>query len=102
MFPKRKVIAATDSTGYSGRKEHWNQVDYNVRANQDWVKAHTVFETSSLIILNYELTKSNVHDSKPFKSLWNKLPVNVTPKRSVADTAYTTKDIMDFFFSLFS
>ena len=57
LFPNRKIIAGTDATGYSGRKEHWNQVDYDVRANQNWVKAHTVFETDSFIILNYELTR---------------------------------------------
>ena len=96
MLPKRECNAITDGSGYSGRKQHWRDVDYGVRCNQDWVKTHITIEEETLLILSYSLTESNVHESKMFCSNWNKLPDNVYPTRSLADGGYTTKEICEF------
>jgi len=88
LLPKRKVVIATDSTGLSGRNRSWRETDYAVRANQDWVKVHAAVEVDSFFILGYSLTKSNVHESRMFEEVWNDLPENVVPLRSLADSAY--------------
>jgi len=88
LLPKRKVIIATDATGYSGRKPHWNDVKYEVKANQNWVKVHACIEVDNFLILNYAMTKSKVHDSNMFGTIWKDLPDNVKPIRSLADKAY--------------
>jgi hypothetical protein len=87
-LPKRKVVVATDATGFSGRKRPWREVDHGLRATQDWVKTHAAIETDSFIVLSYELTASNVHESQMFASVWDGLPANIVPKRSLADSAY--------------
>ena len=46
------------------------------------------------MILSYELTDSNVHDSQMFASVWDKLPSNVSPRRSLADSAYVGNDCL--------
>lgn len=60
-LPKRKVVVATDATGFSGRKRPWREVDHGLRATQDWVKTHAAIGTDSFTVLSYELTASNVH-----------------------------------------
>jgi transposase len=87
-LPKREVIVATDSTGYSGRNDSWRETDYGIRAIQDWVKTHAAIEVDSFFVLSYELTKSNVHESQMFEDVWGGLPDNVIPERSLADSAY--------------
>jgi transposase len=94
QLPHRKSNVISDSTGYSGRKEHWRDVDYGIRCMQDWVKAHVIIEEESYIILSYSFTNSNVHDSQIFEKNWKKLPNNVVPKRSIADCAYTSNEIL--------
>jgi len=49
---------------------------------------HAAIEVDEFLILSYELTDSNVHDSQMFADVWDKLPSNVSPKRSLADSAY--------------
>jgi len=87
-LPKREVIVATDATGFSGRKRPWREVDHGLKATQDWVKTHVAIETDSFIVLSYELTASNVHESQMFASVWDGLPANIVSKRSLADSAY--------------
>jgi hypothetical protein len=87
-LPKREVIVATDATGFSGRKRPWREVDHGLKATQDWVKTHVAIETDSFIVLSYELTASNVHEGQMFASVWGRLPANIVPKRSLADSAY--------------
>jgi transposase len=89
LLPKRKVIVATDSTGYSGRNDSWRETDYGIRAIQDWVKVHAAIEVDSFIVLSYALSKSKVHESRRFGRVWKSLPENVKPIRSLADTAYS-------------
>lgn len=90
-FPERDVIVATDATGYSGRKIPWRLVDYGLKATQNWVKTHAAIETKSFLILNYVTTRSNVHESRMFEKVWNDLPPNVNPIRSLADSAYLSR-----------
>jgi transposase len=90
-FPDRNAIIATDATGYSGRKIPWRQVDYGLKASQNWVKVHAAIETETFVVLNYEISRSNVHESKRFEEVWKNLPPNVTPIRSLADSAYLSK-----------
>jgi len=87
-LPRRKVIVATDATGYSGRKRGWRETPYAHRAREDWVKTHAAIEVDRFLILSYELTASNVHDSQVFSDVWKRLPDNVDPVRSLADSAY--------------
>ena len=86
--PRRQVVVATDASGFSGRKRSWRETDHAVKANQDWVKIHAVFEVDEFVVLSYSLTKSNVHDSQMFADVWDHLPSNVSPRRSLADSAY--------------
>lgn len=88
LLPRRKAIIATDATGYSGRKRGWKETPYEVKANQDWVKLHAAIEVDRFVVLSYSMSKSNVHDSQLFETVWNDLPNNVIPRRSVADSAY--------------
>jgi transposase len=88
LLPTRTIVAATDASGFSGRKQSWRETDYPVKANQDWVKIHAVIEVDQFFVLNYCLTESNVHDSQMFSEVWNGLPDNVQVKRSLADSAY--------------
>jgi len=87
-LPQRSVIVATDATGFSGRKRPWREVDHGLKATQDWVKTHAAIEVDSFMVLSYSLTSSNVHESQMFAEVWDHLPKNVSPKRSLADSAY--------------
>jgi hypothetical protein len=90
-LPRRKCVIATDGTGFSSRKRSWRETPYNVRAVENWVKVHAAVEIDSFLVLNYELTKSNVHESQMFEEVWNEFPDNVIPNRSLADSAYTSE-----------
>jgi len=89
LLPKRKSEVATDATGFSGCKQSWKETPYDHRPNQSWVKLHASIEIASLLILNYSLTGSDVHESQEFEGLWKGLPGNVEPVRSMADNSYT-------------
>jgi transposase len=93
-LPKRSSIVATDATGYSGRKRGWRETKHSWRAKEDWVKVHATIEVDEFLVLSYKLTRSNVHDSRKFADVWNGLPSNVTPKRSLADSAYVGNDCL--------
>ena len=85
---RRKAIIATDASGFSGRKRGWKETPYDHRANQNWVKIHSAIEIGTFLVLNYEFTEPNVHDSQVFESVWDDIPENVIPIRSLADAAY--------------
>ena len=87
-LPKRSAVVATDATGYSGRKRGWRETKHAQRALEDWVKVHAGIEVDEFIVLSYKLTRSNVHDSQMFAEVWDKMPSNVIPTRSLADAAY--------------
>jgi len=87
-LPKREVIVATDATGHSGRKRGWRETPYAHRAREDWVKTHAAIEVDRFLVLSYELTASNVHESQVFSEVWERLPKDVVPVRSLADSAY--------------
>lgn len=88
-LPKRDAIIATDATGYSNTKASWSDTDYGLRATQDWIKSHSAIEVPQLLYLNpAENTHGRVHDSRRFETVWDQLPPNVHPIRSLADAAY--------------
>jgi len=87
-LPKRDVVIATDATGCSGRKRGWRETPYAHRPNEDWVKTHAAIEVDRFLVLSYCLTDSNVHDSQVSSGVWERLPKNVVPVRSLADPAY--------------
>ena len=87
-LPKRSAVVATDATGYSGRKRGWQETKYAQRVIEDWVKVHAAIEVDEFIVLSYKLTDSSVHDSQMFEGVWNGLPENIRPIRSLADSAY--------------
>ena len=90
-LPGRTVVVATYASGFSGRKQSWRETDYAVKANQDWVKIHAAIEVDEFFVLNYCLTKSNVHDSKMFAKVWEELPSEVRIKRSPPTRPTTAK-----------
>ncbi len=87
-LPRSKLIVATDATGYSGRKRGWRETKHATRASKNRVKVHADIEVDEFLVLSYSLTRSNVHDSQMFADVWDKLPSNVSPKRSLADSTY--------------
>jgi transposase len=93
-LPKRSSVIATDASGFSGRKRSWRETDHGLKATQDWVKIHAAIEVDQFFVLSYSLTDSNVHDSQMFPEVWDKLPNNVSPKRSLADSAYFGNDCL--------
>jgi len=62
---------------------------FALRAKEIWVKVHATIEVDEFLVLSYELTASNVHESQMFCDVWKKLPENVAPIRSLADAAYS-------------
>ena len=87
-LPRRSVVVATDASGFSGRKRLWWEMDHAVKARENWVRVHSTIEVDEFLVLSYSLNRSNVHDGQMFASVWNKLPKNVSPKRSLANPAY--------------
>ena len=93
-LPKRAPVIATDASGFSSRKRSWRETDHGLKATQVWVKIHAAIEVDQFFVLSYSLTDSNVHDSQMFPEVWDNLPNNVSPKRSLADSAYFGNDCL--------
>jgi hypothetical protein len=49
---------------------------------------HAAVEVDSFFVLSYDPSESNVHESQRFEAVWNGLPRNIEPRRSLADSAY--------------
>jgi len=90
----RKAIISTDASGFSGRRRTWKETPHALRAVENWVKVHAAIEINSFFVLNYELTKSNIHDSQVFDDVWDDVPDNIIPIRSLADAAYHGEDCL--------
>jgi transposase len=88
-LPRRRSIISTDATGYSNEKKPWSRTDYRLRATQNWIKVHASIEIPSLLYLSTINTHGKVHESQVFEQVWNNLPHNVQPTRSLADAAYS-------------
>ena len=93
-LPKRKAIIATDASGFSGRKQGWKETPHEHRAKQNWVKLHAAIEVDSFLVLNYVLTDSDVHESQVFGEVWDDIPTNVKPIRSLADAGYEWEECL--------
>lgn len=91
---RRKAIISTDASGFSGRRRTWKETPHALRAVENWVKVHAAIEINSFFVLNYELTKSNIHDSQVFDDVWDDVPDNIIPIRSLADAAYHGEDCL--------
>ncbi len=94
-LPKRRAVVVTDATGYSGRKRSWRETKHAQRASEDWTKVHAAIEVDEFVVLSYLLTRSNVHESQVFAAVWDRMPANVTPTRSLADAAYGGNDCLE-------
>ena len=55
---------------------------------------HATIEVNEFILLSFKLSRSNVHDGQMFADVWDRLPSNVSPKRSLADAAYFGNDCL--------
>ena len=55
---------------------------------------HATIEVDEFIVLSYSLTRSNVHDSQMFTEVRNRLPSNVSPKRSLANSVHFGNDCL--------
>jgi len=88
QLPKRKAVVATDATGYSTKKRVWRGTKHEHRAARHWIKDHNTIEIPTMLYLSGIQTEGRVHDSKVFPKLWNRLPENIEPIRSLADKAY--------------
>jgi len=56
-------------------------------ADQSRIDAFLI-DVDSFFVLGYSLTKSNVHENQMFEAVWDDLPDNVIPERSLADSTY--------------
>ena len=88
QLPVRKAVIATDATGKSTRKEVWRGTPHDHRAGAQWTKIHCAVEVPQMLVLSAVETPGRTHDSKAFEELWDKLPDNVNPIRSLADKGY--------------
>lgn len=93
-LPDRESVIATDATGYSAKKHSWNETDYGLRATEGWIKSHCAVEVPQMLYLNTVQTRGGVHESQKFADVWQDLPANVTPFRSLADTAYSGEECL--------
>jgi hypothetical protein len=87
-LPRRDVVVATDATGISRCKRRCREVDYGLKATQDWVNTYAAIEIDLFIVLSFERTRSNVHESQMLADVWDKMPQNVQVIRSLVDSAY--------------
>jgi hypothetical protein len=81
----RNVIASTDATGYSERKQGWREATHVNPATQDWTKTNVIIEVDEFIIMAYFLSSSDVYEPQTFQGVWNNLPQNDIPVRCLAD-----------------
>lgn len=95
QLPAREAVLSTDATGYGNEKLPWSRASYTLRATQGWIKAHCAVELPSLLIVSTVLTPGNVHESQVFADVWSDLPDNLSPKRSLADAAYSGTDCLE-------
>jgi hypothetical protein len=88
-LPAREAIVATDATGYTSQKTRWRGTKHALRAADHWIKDHNAVEVPTMLYLSGQQTEGRVHDSKVFAQLWDDLPNNIKPVRSLADKAYS-------------
>lgn len=89
-LPHQRVMVCTDATGFSGRKISWRETPYPFRCRQDWVKLHAMVEAHSLLIVEYQMTDGDVHESQVFPSLLEGLDECVDAVVGLADGGYSS------------
>jgi hypothetical protein len=96
QLPKRKAIIATDATGFGTGKPAWRTTDYGFRAGRTWTKVNCAVEVPQLLVLSATFMRtSRRHESQAFADTWSKLPTNVEPTRSLADSAYSGQPCLE-------
>jgi len=95
LWPDREAIIATDATGFSGQTTAWANKDPALRATENWEKTHIAVELPTLVSLSLDFTDANRHESQRFEAVWDGLPENVDPVRSLADAAYSGNDCLE-------
>lgn len=96
-LPKRKAVIATDATGFGHRKRSWRETPYPYRAARKggYVKANCAVEIPQRLILSPTITHARRFESETFEQTWNNIPSNVTPTRSLADSAYSGQPCLE-------
>lgn len=51
-MPRRLVVAATDASGFSGRKRSWRETDHSIKAIKNMVKVHAAIEVDEFLVLS--------------------------------------------------
>lgn len=93
LLPKRDCIIGTDLPATATRRRPGARPTNGLRATEDWVKikSHSAIELPQLLYLNSVHHTGRVHESRKLEDVWNELPENVRPFRSVADAAPRTR-----------
>jgi len=91
----RSSILITDATGFSNYMRAWRDASYEDRATNNWIKAHCIIERETGLFVRVEFTPGRVHESQVFRTLWESLPPNVRPRRSLADAAFVGNDCLE-------
>jgi hypothetical protein len=94
-LPERKAVIATDATGFGRGKRSWRKTPFKYRAGREYVKANCAVEVPQRIILSPTLTPGRRFESATFEKTWDNLPSNVTPTRSLADSAYSGQPCLE-------
>lgn len=94
-LPARKATIATDATGFGRGKRPWRKTPFPYRAGKEYVKANCAVEVPQRLILSPTLTPGRNFESATFEKTWDNLPDNVTPTRSLADSAYSGQPCLE-------
>jgi hypothetical protein len=95
-LPRRNVIVATDATGFGTEKRTWRDTPYPYRTKRkEWVKANCTVEIPQMLILSFDLSPGRRSEALTMGKAWSRLPSNVKPYRSLADSAYSGQDCVE-------
>jgi len=87
---------AIDSSGFSCSSfSNYCNFMHNTNQTHDWIKSHISVGTKTKIIAATSVTKSNVHDSTQFETIYSKLEKIYKISRIFADMAYNNRKIID-------
>jgi hypothetical protein len=90
QLPTRRAIIATDATGFGNDKRTWRDTPFPYRTKgRRYVKANCAVEIPTMLVRGTTITAGKLFESKTFEKTWDKLPGNVLPYRSLADSAYS-------------
>ncbi len=89
----RHTVIAIDSTGLRPVNDgEYRAMKYDKR--REWVKLHIAVDVETNCILNFKISKGNVHDSLKFKRLAQPFSKNIC--EIFADKGYDSSEIFEF------